>query len=92
MLYSDLLVLKFFRDIVVYEKITLIKKLFSPFNTVSHSMSPYTHTCYITHYITLEVLSVTIPLVLNKTLFKSLVLKQNFSRNLGSVCLKEQLG
>ncbi len=55
-------------------------------------MSPYTHAFYITHYITLEVLSVTIPLVLNKTLFKSLVLKQNFSRNLGSVCLKEQLG
>ncbi len=34
MIYSDFLVLKFFRDIVVYEKITLIKKtLVPPFNT-----------------------------------------------------------
>ncbi len=49
-------------------------------------MSPYMHALYITHYITLEVLSVTIPLVLSKTLFKSLVLKQNFSRN-PRICL-----
>ncbi len=32
-------------------------------------MSPYTHALYITHYITLEVLSVTIPLVLSKTFY-----------------------
>ncbi len=30
MIYSDFLVLKFFRDIVVYEKITLIKKTLFP--------------------------------------------------------------
>ncbi len=41
MIYSDFLVLKFFRDIVVYEKITLIKNFVPPFNTVS--MSPRTH-------------------------------------------------
>ncbi len=51
MLYSDLLVLKFFRDIVVYEKITLIKKLFSPFNTVSHfNVSIHARTLYNTLY------------------------------------------
>ncbi len=82
MLYSDFLVLKFFRDIVVYEKITLIKNFFPHLTRFHVSMSPHTHALYITHYITLDVLSVTIPLVLSKTLFKSLVLKQNFSRNL----------
>ncbi len=41
MIYSDFLVLKFFRDIGVYEKITLIKNFVPPFNTVS--MSPGTH-------------------------------------------------
>ncbi len=86
--------MKFFRDIVVYEKITLIKKkkkFFSPFNTVSHfNVSIHAGTLYNTLYNHRSL--VTIPLVLNKTLFKSLVLKQNFSRNLGSVCLKEQLG
>ncbi len=44
MIYSDFLVLKFFRDIVVYEKITLIKKLCSPHLTRFRiSMSPRTH-------------------------------------------------
>ncbi len=51
MLYSDFLVLKFFRDIVVYEKITLIKKLFSPFNMVSHfNVSTHARTLYDTLY------------------------------------------
>ncbi len=55
MIYSDFLVLKFFRDIVVYEKITLIKKNFvPPFNTAFQCLQART----LTPYITLEVLSV----------------------------------
>ncbi len=64
MLYSDFLVLKFFRDIEVYEKITVIKNFFPHLTRFRISMSPHTHAFYITHYITLEALSVSKHLVL----------------------------
>ncbi len=56
MIYSDFLVLKFFRDIVVYEKNNFNKKNFVPRLTRFRiSMSPRTQHLI---YITLEVLSV----------------------------------